>query len=124
MLLRITIITLLLAWYIQYIEGIEKVIVVSESFVDDDALITLISYDEDSPVNSATDTGNGSHVSSTLCCIYGNCFCPSLYTALANLTSNVLINITTDVVLFSIIPLANFANITITGHDNPTVAKL
>ena len=56
-----------------------------------------------------------------LCCIFGNCSCPSLYTALANLTSNTRINITTDVILFSIIPLADLANIKITGHNNPTV---
>ena len=47
--------------------------------------------------------------------------CPSLYNALANLTSNVLIKITTDVTLSSIISLADLTNITITGHNNPTV---
>ena len=45
----------------------------------------------------------------------------SLHQALTNLTSNVLINITTDVVLSSIVPLVDLANITITGHNNPTV---
>ena len=45
----------------------------------------------------------------------------SLHQALTNLTSNVLINITTDVVLSSIVPLLDLANITITGHNNPTV---
>ena len=55
------------------------------------------------------------------CCIYGNCSCQSLYSALANLTSNVLINITTDVELSSIIQRVNLANITITGYNNPTV---
>ena len=33
------------------------------------------------------------------CCIYENCSCNSLNDALDNLTSNVLINITTDVTL-------------------------
>ena len=36
----------------------------------------------------------GSHNKSD-CCVYGNCTCNSLDYALANLTSNVLINITT-----------------------------
>ena len=61
------------------------------------------------------------HNDHAACCIYGNCSCPSLHNGLANLTSNVLINITTDIGLFLIIPLVNLANITITGHNNPTV---
>ena len=119
--LRVTTVTLLLAVYIQYIRGFERVIVVSESNVDDDV---QVSYDEDVFVTSGTGSGSGSHVfegSLTLCCIYGNCSCPSLYTALANLTSNTLINVTTDVVLSSIIPLVDLANIKITGHNDPTV---
>ena len=56
-------------------------------------------------------------------CMDDNDNCPnySLEQALNNLTSNVLINITTDVMLFSIITLVDLANITITGHNNPTV---
>ena len=111
--------------YIQYVEGIERVIIVSESNNGDDA---VISHDEDTPTPSysatVTGSGSGSHIFEdllTLCCIYGNCSCPSLYTALANLTSNVLIKITTDVTLSSIISLADLKNITITGHNNPTV---
>ena len=61
------------------------------------------------------------HDSNVVCCIYGNCPCPSLHSALVHLTSNVLINVTTDVELSSIISLVNLANITITGHNNPTV---
>ena len=61
------------------------------------------------------------HDSHVVCCIYGNCPCPSLHSALVHLTSNVLINVTTDVELSSIISLVNLANITITGHNNPTV---
>ena len=45
----------------------------------------------------------------------------SLCNALDNLTSNVFINITTDVELSSIIPIVNLTNITISGHNNPTV---
>ena len=120
--LKVTTITLLLVMYTQCIKGIEKVIVVSEL---DNRTCENAHYEGISPPGySATGSGSGSHVFedlSTLCCIYGNCSCPSLYTALANLSNNVVINITTDVTLFSIIPLVALANITITGHNNPTV---
>ena len=109
--LKVTITAILLSLFIQYVEGFETVIVVSESDV--------IRYDKDILATGAID--NGLCVFENLCCIYGNCSCPSLYNALTNLTSNVLINITTDVVLSSIIPLVDLANITITGHNNPTV---
>ena len=56
-----------------------------------------------------------------ICCVYGNCTCNSLDHALANLTSNVLINITTDVILSSIIKVSNLENVSIIGHNNPTV---
>ena len=59
--------------------------------------------------------------SNATCCIYGNCFCNSLDQALANLTSNVLINITTDVTLSSLIKFTGIENITIIGHNTPTV---
>ena len=55
------------------------------------------------------------------CCVYGNCTCNSLDHALTNLTSNVLINITTDVVLPSLIKVSDLANVSIIGHDIPTV---
>ena len=118
----VTTIILLVAVCIQYIEGIQRVIVVSEP--DISTSNALISDDEDIPVTSGIDSGSGSQIfegSLILCCYFGNCSCPSLYTALANLTSNVLINITTDVTLSLIISLHNLANITITGHNNPTV---
>ena len=92
MILRVATIAILLALIVQYAKG--SVISVNESDVHD------------------------SHV---VCCISGNCSCPSLHIALANLTSNVLINVTTDVELSSIISLVNLANITIIGHNNPTV---
>ena len=50
-----------------------------------------------------------------------NCSDYLLHQILDNITSNVLINITTDAVLSSIIPLVDLANITITGHNSPTV---
>ena len=45
----------------------------------------------------------------------------SFHHALANVTSNGLIDVTTDVMLLSIISLVDLENITIMGHDNPTV---
>ena len=117
MLLRIITVVILLALFIQYIEGFDRVIVVNGSDIPDD----LISHDEDTLAASATGSGSGSYAFDNSCCIYGNCSCPSLYNALTSLTSSVLINITTDMVLSSIIPLLDLANITITGHNNPTV---
>ena len=113
MLHRFTTVAILLGLIIQHIDGFDRVIVISESDV--------ISYDEDTLATSTIGSGSGSYVFDNSCCIYGNCSCPSLYNALTNLTSNVLINITTDVVLSSIIPLVDLANIAITGHNNPTV---
>ena len=92
MILRVAVIAVLLALFIQYVEG--SVITVNKSDVHDNHVV---------------------------CCIYGNCSCPSLHSALAHLTSNVVINVTTDVELSSIISLVNLVNITITGHNNPTV---
>ena len=102
----VTINIVLLTVFIQYIEGFDRVIVVTES--RDDII------DQDETVTRAMRNGRNS------CCIYGNCSCQSLYSALANLTNNVLINITTDVELSSIIQRVNLANITITGYNNPT----
>ena len=58
---------------------------------------------------------------SLICCVYGNCSCSSLDHALANLTSNVLIDITTDVTLSSLVTVSDLENVSIIGHINPTV---
>ena len=58
---------------------------------------------------------------SHICCVYENCSCSSLDQALTNLTSNVLINITTDVTLSSLVKVSDIQNVTIIGHNNPTV---
>ena len=55
------------------------------------------------------------------CCAYGNCSCNSLDIALASLTGNVIINITTDVTLFSLISISDLKNVSIIGYNNPTV---
>ena len=115
MLLRVTIAAILfLTVFILHIDGFQRVIVVSKP--DDQ-----IGVDEGILATSTISSGSGSYIFDNPCCIYGNCSCPSLYNALANLVSNVLINITPDVVLSSIISLVDLANITITGHNNPTV---
>ena len=58
---------------------------------------------------------------SVICCMHGYCPCSSLDNALGNLTSNVLLNITTDVTLISLIHTSNLANVSIIGYNNPTV---
>ena len=58
---------------------------------------------------------------SSNCCLYRNCSCHSFDHALAHLTSNVLLNITTDVTLTSLAYVSNLWNISIIGHNNPTV---
>ena len=45
----------------------------------------------------------------------------SLYHTLTNLTNNTLVNITTKMTLFSTVQLRNFENISIIGHNKPTV---
>ena len=51
----------------------------------------------------------------------GNCSCNSFDHALVDLTSNVLINITTDVTLSSPVTVPDLQNVSIIGHNNPTV---
>ena len=55
------------------------------------------------------------------CCVHGNCTCNSFDHALAELTSNVSINITSDVTLSSLTEVLRLENITIIGQNNPTV---
>ena len=91
---------------VQYVEGNQKIVHVRE----------LISDGEDFFASA-----NGEDDNSLVCCVYGNCSCNSLHLALAQLTSNVLINITTDVILSSLIKTSHYENVSIIGHDNPTV---
>ena len=69
--------------------------------------------------------GNGQRILTTdrrsycgLFTIFSNC---ALDHQLGNLTSNGLINITVDVMLLSIVSLVALKNVSIIGHDNPTV---
>ena len=94
-------IIVILAVVVQYIDGNQKIVHVSELISDGFA--------------SGEDDNN------LMCCVYGNCSCNSLDQALANLASNVLINITTDVTLSSLISISNLEYVSINGHNNPTV---
>ena len=99
---RVTL-AIVLAVAFQCVGGDQRIIHVSELFSDEGFL-----------------TG-GEADSSLTCCVYGNCSCNSLDHALANLTSNVLVNITTDVMLSSLVEVSNVKNVSIIGHNKPTV---
>ena len=75
-----------LAALVECSKGNQRIVHVSEAISNDEDYFTT-----------------GGEDNSHICCVYGNCTCNSLDHALANLTSNVLINITTDVTLSSLI---------------------
>ena len=117
--LKININIVLLTVFIQYIEVFDRAIVIAESDVITSDL--FIDDEDETITTTAMKSGSTLNTFGNSCCIYGNCSCQSLYNALASLTSNVLINITTDVELLSIIQRVNLANVTITGYNNPSV---
>ena len=88
----------------KYVDGNQRIIPVSE-----------LPNDHEGSATSGEDDNN------QICCVYGNCSCSSLDHALANLTSNVLINITTDVTLSSLVIVSDLENVSIVGYNNPTV---
>jgi len=90
---------------IHYVDGNQRIEHVSELISDEDFFA------------SCCHDGNNS----LTCCVYGKCSCHSFHHALANLTSNVLINITTNVMLSSLIETSGLKNVSIIGHNNPTV---
>ena len=76
------------------------------------------------PSNSTEDdfSGSGSDEDEIPCCNIGNYTFYSIVDVLNNVTtSNTIINISTDVVLSSIVTLEGLNNITIIGQGNPTV---
>ena len=103
MLRMIMLTIIILAVGIQCTEATQEIVQVSELNSDDEDIFT--------------NSGNNGHI----CCVYGNCTCNSLDHALANLASNVLINITTDVMLSSLIKRSNLYNVSIFGYKMPTV---
>ena len=102
--LLVTLAIILVSLVVQLVDGSQRIVYVSEP----------ISDDED---NSTRGDGD----SNLLCCVYGNCSCNSLDHALANLASNVLIHVTTDVMFTTLINASNLENVSIIGHNNPTV---
>ena len=98
---------ILLAVVVHYVDGNQMIMCVSE----------LISDDED----FASNGGSGERDGNYGLCPYGDCSCNSLNHALANLSSNIRINITTDVMLSSFIERSGLHNVSIIGHNNPTV---
>ena len=95
---------MILAVMFHYIDGDQKIVHVSKLNSDNEDFYT-----------------NGEDDNSHVCCAYGNCSCNSLDYALASLTSNVLINITTDVTLSSLIVRSDLQNVSVVGLNNPTV---
>ena len=92
------------------------------------SLILLIFIQDATGVEDSNSGGSGqssedisSMSNNSSCKPYVNYFDCSFQHELANLCSNDLINITTDVMLLSIIPLVGIENISIIGHNNPTV---
>ena len=97
-----TMLAIILAVAFQYVVGYQKIIYVSESASDKDLF-------------------SGENDDIQMCCVDENCSCNSLDQALANLTSNVLINIMTDATLSSVINSSHLENVSIIGHNSPTV---
>ena len=102
--LLVTSAIILVSLVVQLVDGSQRIVYVSEPNSDVDDL-------------STSGDGDGN----LICCVYGNCSCNSLDHALANLASNVLINITTDVMFTTLINASNLENVSIIGHNNPTV---
>ena len=96
---------ILVSLVVQLVDGSQRrVVYVGDPISDDEDLST---------------SGDGD--SNLMCCVYGNCSCNSLDHTLASLASNVLINITTDVMFTTLINASNLENVSIIGHNNPTV---
>ena len=114
MLLTRIMLIILSVLFIQHVEAGSKGTVV----------ITVSEEDEYMKPSGSGDLGYGSGISQdeiSPCCTTGNCTCDSFLHVLVSLTDNVMVYITTDVVLSSIVPIVGVENITILGYNNPTV---
>ena len=100
----IKLVIIILATVIQYVDGNLRIVQVSELFSDDEDFFA---------------SGDKDYLFT--CCVYGNCSCNSFEYAMTHLTSNILINITTDVMVSSPIKLSSVENVSIIGHNNITV---
>ena len=88
-------------------------------------MILAVEYsDENQKIINVSDNDfstSGDDGNSEMCCVHGNCSCNSLDQALANLTSNVIVNIKTDMTLSSLVNPYDLVNVSIIGHSNPIV---
>ena len=111
MLLLLSRITLavVLALVFRCVDGTQKTVYVIEPFSDDEYTVT----------NSGNASGGDDSI--PLCCKYKNGSYLSFDDALHNLTSNVLLNVTTDVMLTSHVTISNLKNALIIGYNNPAV---
>ena len=107
--------TLVLMLVVQYVDGNQKIVHVNELISDDEDYFTSAN-DEDFFMSAS-----GEDETSDKCCIYGKCLCNSLNNALAHLTSDTMINITTDVTLSFLVKASRLKRVAIIGHNNPTV---
>ena len=103
---------IVLAVVVQCVYGYQRIVHINEHLSDDEDFYSSRSKKD---LIIEVDSIN------LLCCVYENCSCYSFDHALAYLTSNVLVNITTDVTLTSVIHVSNLVNVSIIGHNNPTV---
>ena len=122
--LMITLAIILVSLVVQLVNGNQRIVYVSEaiseSISDNEDLFTSASDASGAVIiDDAFFTSDDGNIS--MCCMYGNCSCNSFYHALANFTSNVMINIVTDVMLSSLINASNLENVSIMGHNNHTV---
>ena len=101
---------IVLAVVVQCVYGYQRIVHINEHFSDDDY------YSSGNKKDLIIGSGDN-----LLCCVYGNCSCYSFYQALTHLTSNLLLKITTDVTLTSVIHASNLVNVVMIGHKNPTV---
>ena len=83
--------------------------------------VVITVSEEEEPGFGDLSEGSGISEDVSPCCIIGNCTCDSFLHALVNVTDNVMVYITTDVVLSSIVSIVGVDNITILGYNNPTV---
>ena len=91
---------MILAIVIQFVNGYQNIIHVSE----------LVSEE--------------SFIASDKCCMYENCSCNYLDHALANLTSNTLINITTDLTLSSPVTASGIENVQFNNWKQQSYCEL
>lgn len=76
---------------------------------------------EDHDLASDATTDTLAYRDGTCSCTHKSCACQSLESAFDNPTSNTVFNITTDVMLSSILLAIDLINITITGYNSPTI---